>query len=123
MTGYDAYQRPGTVEGTQPSRTLYATAFVYHAPTFTNTPLGFARCRVCGFLFDADGLFSERCPGPMAARPASRPAEPRCALCGDPLVVEPRHRETVALFGSVCNACAGMGEAIGAEPCTQEAAA
>jgi hypothetical protein len=91
MSGYDLYQR----------------AFVYHAPTFRDAPMGFARCRVCARLFDADMLFSARCPGTPPATPPAAPLGPTaCALCGAVVDVMPRHREVVDLFGSTCNRCA-----------------
>lgn len=101
-----------------------ATGFAFHSPRFAlPAPSGFARCIRCDQLVDLERFMREPCPGTNAERsPHDRHASPpspgsiACALCGESLVVDPLHRETVARFGSTCNACAGLVESIGAEP-------
>ena len=89
-----------------------ATGFVNHDLDFSQpTPMGFAQCRRCGGFYTLEQYLAWRCEG----TPAEAPVTPRrapsplhgvpCALCGDPVLVDPMHRAVVEWFGGTCDAC------------------
>lgn len=92
-----------------------AAGFVFHNLSFAApAPHGFALCLRCGGYVTREQFTDQPCPGnapSMAAHPTPTPGGLRCALCGDPLMVDPTHRAVVQMFGSVCDVCAGISEA------------
>lgn len=90
-----------------------ATGHVFHDLDFTVVAApGFAPCRRCGRLVTQSQFLDESCGG-TPHEPDGRQGEPVCALCGEPLTVDPMHLGTVQLFGSTCASCFGMVETIG----------
>ena len=86
--------------------------FVHHDLDFTQpTPTGFAQCRRCEGFFTMEQYAAWRCDG----TPAGASVTPRraplplhgipCALCGDPVLVDPMHRAVVEWFGACCDTC------------------
>lgn len=95
-----------------------AMGFTYHALDFSlPAPTGYAICGRCNNFITTLGCYDATCPASFGRAPAIVPPRPvlpgglRCALCGEPMQVDPRHREHVQFFGTICNACA---EAAGA---------
>ena len=93
------------------------TGFVFHSPDFTvPAPCGWAQCRRCLRLIDLGIWTRESCDGAPAAErePAAVPFRGvPCALCGDPVLVEPMHRAVVERFGATCDACFESADAVG----------
>lgn len=84
-------------------------------------PMGTARCRACWADVTLAQFFREECKGKGEVLSPLTPAAPDghnglplrsgslcCRLCSAPLLVDDRHRAVVALFGSTCDACAGV---------------
>src|SRR3990167_9366627 len=106
-----------------------ATGFVSHDLDFSQpTPMGFAQCRRCGGFFTVEQYLAWRCEGASTERKdpeslgrgatADKPSEGGarteqspttgalpCALCGDPVFVDPMHRAVLEWFGGTCDAC------------------
>ena len=96
-------------------------SFLHHDLDFSQpTPMGFAQCRRCGGFFTLEQYLEWRCEG--AQSPSGHRMDPRshgaaraeqvaspnavpCALCGDPVLVDPMHRAVVEWFGVTCNSC------------------
>ena len=89
------------------------TGFLHHDLDFSQpTPMDFALCRRCGDYVTKEQWAAWRCegtPGPVACVQRES-GDLACALCGEPIVVDPMHRAIVQFFGSVCNECAATTE-------------
>ena len=91
-----------------------ATGFVFHDLDLSmRMPIGFAVCRRCGDIVTPEQYQSWSCRGSGAeiipemrlpGPPAPLHGVP-CALCGDPVLVDPMHRAVVEWFGATCNSC------------------
>jgi len=91
--------------------------FTYHAFDFAQgAPTGYAVCGRCDNFIPAERALDESCPASFgkteAVEPetilAPRPVPAgglRCVLCGEAVMVEPRHRDYVRFFGPTCDAC------------------
>ena len=86
--------------------------FVHHDLDFSQpTPMGFAQCRRCGGYYTLEQYLAWRCDGTAAEAPVTPRRAPvplhgvPCALCGDPVFVDPMHRAVVEWFGVTCNSC------------------
>ncbi|MDD5304783.1 MAG: hypothetical protein PHS14_16935 [Elusimicrobia bacterium] len=100
-----------------------ATGFLYHDLNFSvDAPGGYAPCRRCGALLDRDLFLSEHCPGSPEGIPFDPTIDLVCALCGDPIIVDPMHRAIVEAFGSTCERCFETHDPPGADPAAEEPA-
>jgi hypothetical protein len=85
------------------------TGFVFHSPDLSVCIGGYTFCLRCRGVISLDEYTAEQCPGSPTTSPDPAPAYPfrgvPCARCGDPVLVDPRHRATVDLFGTTCAAC------------------
>jgi hypothetical protein len=95
--------------------------FVFHSPSMSLPVIGgYAICLRCEQFVDLETFTRDRCPGSPPQVPAPSPVAPfqsgpaspfrgvPCALCGDPVLVDPMHRATVEWFGTTCAACFGL---------------
>lgn len=104
-----------------------ATGFIFHALSFElPAPGGYARCLRCQGFVTLEQFIYQQCLGTGAdnasqSQPVITSDAVRCALCGDPVHVDPMHRATVERFGGTCDACFDLVERIGAEPTHTEA--
>jgi hypothetical protein len=102
------------------------TSFVFHQLDFSQGSGAFLTCLACGQPVSMDRWLGESCTGKraeaalVARATVSLPVGAiACALCGEPVAIEPRHRDVVEGFGGTCDRCFGMVEAIGADPYPQ----
>ena len=93
--------------------------FVFHDLDLSiRMPIGFSVCRRCGDVVTPEQYISWSCPRTaaetipeiMRATPAAPLHGIPCALCGDPVLVDPMHRAVVEWFGATCDECFGLVE-------------